>query len=361
MSKTRSIPSLDGLRALSVVAVILFHTPALVAFHWLTPFRNGGLGVTCFFVISGLLITKLLLNEIDATGGVNLTTFYVRRSFRIFPPFYAYLLVVGVLVLLHVAHIDLKSYLYSAAYLRNYAPHPTVELLAHTWSLSLEEQFYLVWPACLFFFTPRTCLRIAAAAILISPVSRVLTYALVPSMRDHINMMLHTRLDAIMVGAFLTLAIHQGAYTRLLKVLAKPLCLVPVALYFLVQPALDARFKGSFSLTAGFSLDAIGCGIVILFATTTPDSWLGRILNLRWLRHLGIISYSLYLWQQIFTGEHTFLFPLNLLAVLACAEASFFLIERPSLRWRNHLMRSRESLPDAAEREDTLAATKAAA
>ena len=210
MSKGRSIPSLDGLRALAVLAVVFAHSnsPLWVRFPWLEPVRNGGLGVTCFFVISGLLITKLLLNELDTDRRISMGRFYARRFFRIFPPFYVYLAVVGILSLIHFAPVDLKSFLYAAAYLRNYAVHPFVLVLEHTWSLSLEEQFYLLWPACLFFFRPRTCLWIALGAIVISPVLRVGTYALVPTMRDHINMMLHTRLDAIMVGAFVSLAQH---------------------------------------------------------------------------------------------------------------------------------------------------------
>ena len=354
MSQARSIPSLDGLRALAVLSVILYHCESLDHIAWLLPFRNGGLGVTCFFVISGLLITKLLLAELQKYGRIDLLRFYLRRAFRIFPPFYLYLLTVLVLGLLHKTSFNIRSFLYAALYLRNYAPHPDVLLLSHTWSLALEEQFYLLWPACLFFFSPRTCLRLAAAAILASPLLRVLTYALVPSMRDHINFMLHTRLDAIMVGAFLALAQHLGAFEKPLAALAKPIWLLPAALYFLVQPALTNRFAGAFSLPLGFSLDALACGVVILSATTLPNSALGRALNLRWLRHLGIISYSLYLWQQLFTGPHSLRFPLNLFPILLAAQASYWLIERPSLTLRNRLLSPRQSFPDPIEREDLL-------
>ena len=356
MARTRSIPSLDGLRALAVVSVIFYHceTPWLSSHSWLRPLQNGTLGVTCFLVISGLLITKLLLIELDENGKIDLGRFYIRRSFRIFPPFYAYLLVVGLLGLVHVAPVDVKSFLYSAAYLRNYAPHPNVMLLGHTWSLALEEQFYLLWPACLFLFSPRKCLRIALAAILLSPAIRIATYLLVPSMRDHINFMLHTRMDSIMVGALLALAQHQGAYKRVLAVLCRPIWLIPVAFYFLAQPALVEHYKGIFTLSLGFSLDALGCGIVILYVTNVPGSLPGRLLNRPWLRHLGIISYSLYLWQQMFTGGNTFLFPLNLVVVFACAECSYWLIERPSLRLRNRLMGKQENLPDAVQREDMI-------
>ena len=353
MSNNRSIPSLDGLRALSVMLVIFMHSTAPFSGGWrvFEPLRNAGLGVTFFFVISGLLITKLLLNEIDTSGTVSLGSFYARRSFRIFPPFYVFLLVIGVLSLLHIEQVGWKSFLYAAAYLWNYAPHAQVEILDHTWSLSLEEQFYLLWPACLFFFKPRTCLRIAGWATLLSPLLRVATYALVPSMRDHIDRMLHTRLDAIMVGAFLALAQHQRVFQRLLALLARPICLLPALLYFLAQPFLVARFKGAFILPLGFSLDAITCGVVLLFATQSPQSLFGRALNLPWLRHIGIISYSLYLWQQLFTGHNTRLFPLNLIPIVLCAEASYWLIEKPSFRLRNRFMRKRAPVAKVVEVE----------
>ncbi len=355
MSSARSIPSLDGLRALAVTSVVLFHceTPILSSAHWLQPFRNGALGVTCFFVLSGFLITKLLLNELDRFGKVDLWRFYFRRACRIFPPYYAYLLVVGLLCLLHLTQIDLSSFLYAVFYARNYAPHPTVELLGHVWSLCLEEQFYLVWPACLVLFRPRICLRIAALAILLSPVLRVLTYILVPSMRDHINLMLHTRLDSIMAGAFISLAQHQGTYKRLLAFFSRTAWLLPIGFYFLVQPLLESRYKGSFTLVFGDSLDSIACGVVLLCVTTVPGCWLGRLLNLKSMRHLGIISYSLYLWQQLFTGANTF-FPLNLVVIFLCAECSYWLIERPSLKLRNVLLHPGNNLPDAVAREDML-------
>jgi peptidoglycan/LPS O-acetylase OafA/YrhL len=341
MSRDRSIPSLDGLRALAVMSVIFSHSSSnlWVSLSWLKPIRNAGLGVTCFFVISGLLITKLILNELDITGTISIRSFYARRFFRIFPPFYVYLLVVGLLALFHVVPCDLKSFVYAAVYVRNYAPHPFVLLLGHTWSLSLEEQFYLMWPAFLFFFSPRTCLKIAGVAILLSPLLRIATYALVPSMRDHINLMLHTRLDAIMVGAFISLAQHQKVFTRTLAFISKPACLIPAGAYFVAQPFLDARYQGAFTLPFGFLLDALMCGVVILFATSAPRSVLGRMLNVAWLRHLGVISYGIYLWQQMFTAKYTILFPLNLVPILLCAEASYWLIEKPSLRLKNRLIR----------------------
>jgi len=146
-STSRSIPSLDGLRAASVAVVIVGHSLAYLhgeanRFPYLQLSELGQSGVDAFFVISGFLITYLLLKEKDATGTISLRNFYFRRFFRIFPPFYAYLAVVGILWVAGLARQDVRAFLSAATYTWNYAPHATSWLLAHTWSLSLEEQFY---------------------------------------------------------------------------------------------------------------------------------------------------------------------------------------------------------------------------
>src|SRR5580692_5390144 len=122
MQENRSIPSLDGLRALSVIAVILGHSQS--AFLDRIPgnasFRNGMQGVSVFFVISGFLITHLLVKELRRDGQINLKRFYLRRTFRIFPPFYFYLLVIAALVLLHQVYVSPISMLVAATYTWNY-------------------------------------------------------------------------------------------------------------------------------------------------------------------------------------------------------------------------------------------------
>src|SRR5579864_8938940 len=177
---SRSIPSLDGLRAFSVALVILAHSLAylplrggqypLLQVAWL-----GQSGVDIFFVISGFLITYLLLKEHDASGTIRLKNFYFRRFFRIFPPFYAFLAVVGLLWVFHAVPLDLRSFVNAATYTSNYRG-VFGWVLAHTWSLSLEEQFYLLWPPCLVLFGRRNSTFLAVGVILVSPAVRVLQH-----------------------------------------------------------------------------------------------------------------------------------------------------------------------------------------
>ena len=117
-------------------------------------------GVQTFFVISGFLITHILLKELNATGTISLKRFYFRRAFRIFPPFYAYLAVAAALTLTGVFVGHLRAFIVAGTYLSNYMGGGS-ELLEHTWSLSLEEQFYPGWPAALLLLGARKSTKLA--------------------------------------------------------------------------------------------------------------------------------------------------------------------------------------------------------
>ena len=157
---------MDGLRAISVLMVILGHSvwPGRTG-KFFASIRQGSLGVAIFFVISGFLITHLLLKELNRTETISLKRFYVHRAFRILPPFYVFLAVVGVRSLLHIEPVSLSNFACAGLYVWNYNLHFSDWILGHLWSLSLEEQFYLLWPLCLVFFSKRSCLRIACVLI----------------------------------------------------------------------------------------------------------------------------------------------------------------------------------------------------
>lgn len=345
--RPRSIPSLDGLRAISVLLVILGHSESAwlsrIPGNWI--FRDGELGVSVFFVISGFLITHLLLKELTREQTIALGRFYLRRSFRIFPPFYVFLLVVAVLgPMLHRVDATPRGLLVAATYTWNYfwafVRAPEMWSLGHTWSLSLEEQFYLFWPLCMKSFSKKTNLRIAAAAVLLAPLSRVITYFAWPQARGQVSIMLHTRVDTIMMGCLLALAIHLKVGERWMA-RARHTAAVVVAIVFLlvVNPLGEMRWRGLYSMTIGLTLMAVAIAVLLLYAVFRHESMLGQFLNWRVLRHIGVISYSLYLWQQIFSGPYTGRFPLNLVWIIACAELSFWLVEKPSFRLRDAVER----------------------
>jgi peptidoglycan/LPS O-acetylase OafA/YrhL len=154
----RLLPSLDGLRAVSILLVILghgvgtgksqldLHSPVLEKLF----FSHSAIGVRTFFIISGFLITTLLLREKSNFGYISLPAFYTRRCLRILPAFFFYLLVIVVLDRTGFVQLPAGNLLYAVTYTMNFNPNP-YWYTGHFWSLSVEEQFYLLWPLALTF------------------------------------------------------------------------------------------------------------------------------------------------------------------------------------------------------------------
>ena len=158
------LPALDGVRALAVLLVMLSHSlwrfPETAP--WLPWLAQGALGVQLFFVLSGYLITTLLLRERDRTGRISLSSFYMRRARRILPAFLAYVAVIALLQALGLLNIPLRYYAYVLSQTWNYQVlwNPSVDptghwYFGHYWSLALEEQFYLLWPLLLIMVSTR--------------------------------------------------------------------------------------------------------------------------------------------------------------------------------------------------------------
>src|SRR6185312_8428674 len=146
MTESRKhLPALDGIRALAVFVVILYHSGAVTNIP-------GDLGVSAFFVLSGFLITWLLIKELDKTGAISLRDFYKRRTLRIFPAYYAFVILslIGDALLHHYWSwgIIVAAFTYTVNYYNAFLGHPTTSV-AHAWSLAVEEQFYLLWPILL--------------------------------------------------------------------------------------------------------------------------------------------------------------------------------------------------------------------
>lgn len=345
----RNIPSLDGLRAISVSLVILAHVNgelaqrAPIVPYWVYVFW-GTVGVQMFFIISGFLITHLLMKELNATGRISLKHFYFRRAFRIFPPFYAYLAVAFIATVLGVFPGELKSFVIAASYTWNYLGRGS-ELLLHTWSLSLEEQFYLLWPLALIKLGTERSLRLAVWVILLSPFSRIATYFLWPSHRAGLIGMLHTGLDSIMFGCLLALVWRSDRFNQFIRPFIRGWVAALAAIFVLIiNPIVGQYLRGSYDFTVGLSLGALCLFLILIYAIRAPASPFGWLLNTRVLRHLGVISYGIYLWQEMMTRFHH-IFPWSVPATLACAEISYWVIERPSFRLRDRLERTLKNKP----------------
>ncbi len=353
------IPSLDGLRTLSIFLVLAVHTiqhlnlTHHVSLAWYAIF-DGGTGVFIFFVISGYLITSLLLNEHQKRGSISMRGFYLRRAMRILPPLYAYvavLLLLGWAGRLAIYHLDIVSALF---FFHNYAPS-RMWSLEHFWSLSIEEQFYFFWPVLLLYCLRKPGLagriaasRIALAVIVVSPVIRVLSFQSTnPYIHDGAGF--HMRADSLMYGCVLALLQGTPTFERVYS-FATRVWWIPPAIIFL-SDCIGARFQNYWQFPFGYTICGAAIAFFLLWCVRNPASAVGRILNARPIVHLGVLSYSIYLWQTLFLHHDNVtifgstlhlltVFPFNWLAILVVAEMSFHLVEQPSLLLRNHAIRS---------------------
>ncbi|WP_433965693.1 acyltransferase family protein [Tunturiibacter gelidiferens] len=344
----RRIPGLDGLRALSAVGVALRHLGVLPI---------GWIGVQVFYVLSGFLITGILLSSKDeiASFSERLKHFYARRSLRILPLYFAYLFFVFVASYLNSEFRDQRALLWSLAtytYNIHRVLHPTdaFSLCTHLWSLSIEEQFYFGWPFIVFFMSTKHFRIFAMTVVALSPLLRA---TLVLTSHDpHLDAYFLTpyQLDGFAAGAVLsTLSISQ------LMVLRKPFAVVLAAAvacsllwnaHILWFGLLWLMPNGHASWTWGYTLiDLLAAAMIIECICGAP---LVSILEWTPLRYLGRISYGFYVWHaaSIILFVHIFhrlrliswLQPGGLLLMLGflafntlISTLSFRLLERPSI------------------------------
>ena len=314
----KRIPSLDGLRAISIALVLAGHWAEL-RYHSDVAGAFANLGVRIFFIISGYLITSLLLREHGKTSTISLREFYVRRAYRILPAAMAFMLPVFVIFWRELRWYHMVA---AALYVANFDyAHPW--FLGHLWSLSVEEQFYFLWPGVLRRWY-RHRVTILAGVIAFAPLYRVVCHFL--GLHGRADETFPAVADVLAIGCLL--AIFK---TRLPKVkrawalmMLLPVVLVPVYVGVL-------RFHITAVLLFGlWPLMHVSIAGLLLHAVERPY-W---ILNVQPVVWLGKISYSLYLWQQLFVfGTHYRPWYLVFLAV-ALASASYCLVEQPMLRMR---------------------------
>jgi peptidoglycan/LPS O-acetylase OafA/YrhL len=350
------IPSLDGLRAVSIALVVGYHvlnaqTQIQLHHDYEGPWRHlfsGGLGVSIFFVISGFLITYLLLREMEKTKTISLIDFYIRRTFRIWPAFFFYLGIIVALHAMNVIGIARRDVVAAGLFVFNYVPRVGNPLVGHTWSLAVEEQFYLFWPLLLLWFGSRRGTGIALMFVLLCPVVRFLEVLLLPGNSMFIVRMwemTHTRLDTLMFGCLVALTVEkQSVQLAIQRCFAIGLQWAAVLWIFFGWWVL-LFLPSSVRLGIGDSLQGASIILLVVWLIWNAQGRVGRFFNSRLMVHLGAISYSLYLWNTIFcvpqnktwTGE----FPANVLCSIAMAEFSYFLIEQPFLRARSRFFSKR--------------------
>jgi peptidoglycan/LPS O-acetylase OafA/YrhL len=333
------IPSLDGLRAVSIVAVILGHLTGTGGFpRGITPILVNDyvdvaeLGVRVFFVISGYLITRLLLGEEERNGRASLPQFYLRRALRILPAYLAYVGVVAGLTAAGLAAVGRIDVLHALTFTINYVHRPPAWPVAHLWSLAVEEQFYLLWPLVLVWGGRRRATTVAVTVLWMVPLIRFAT------MLDHQAVRtFHTTADALALGCLMALCADRLGASRRWGRLADAWWLAPG---LLAASAAAGALQNDVTLLTQDALANFACAALVLFCVRRPHTLAGRALNVRPVMFVGTLSYSLYLWQQLFVDRYGSLsnaFPMNVGLAVAWALISYYGVERPFLALRRRL------------------------
>ena len=345
------IPTLDGWRALSIGLVLMSHSPVSCTvpvlgalLHSLNSF--GGIGVEVFFGISGLLICSKLLEEESRCGQISVKGFYVRRFFRILPAALFYLLVVAILGAFQVIPLLTIDWFGSLFFFRNYlmlleylqhSPLAMHWYTGHFWSLSMEEHFYLVLPAILVSFKRVRLWVLGGLALAVALWRSVLAHLMHSNYQ--FTFRTDTHVDALLIPAMIALALYPFMRNKAAKRYI-PAWSFPV---FIGMQILLLTAKIPFSWT----LRAVLIPLLILSTALHPNAIPGSILESKPVRWIGWISYSLYLWQQLFFGAN-FVgsppgiaalreWPINLVALMVCATFSYYIVEKPFVRLGHQL------------------------
>lgn len=347
------LPSLDGLRCIAVLLVILSHSWSLLLEngHGQVTSVNaslfirawGRLGVGLFFALSGFLITHLLCREQQTTGQISMRNFYVRRGLRILPPFVLYVLTIVALTYLAVLEIAPERLWIAGCFLQNYFPGEATGdqvFLGHLWTLAAEEQFYLLWPAAFFFLGPKRLRTVGLVLVLMAPLLRVVHYFALPDLRTQLTAHFHGMYDRFLWGCLA--AVWHDRIRELLKrtCAGSPyMFCTAVAYYFVGTPILELKLGGAFNSVIGIPLMAICATYIVFWSCEMHQLWPGKLLNWSPLRTIGLMSYSIYLWQGLFTfGGKNWAspnVPVLLLGTFGGGALSYFLAELPMARLRS--------------------------
>lgn len=346
------IKSLDGVRGIAVFFVLLLHTSQSL-------FRGGWVGVDLFFVLSGYLISTLLINEYKKYGDISFINFYARRGLRLIPA-----LIIGVLLANLLWDYSRESFWFGAGnqstatfaalfYFTNLLNLNLTGNLAHVWSLSIEEHFYFIWPFLMLFFILKQSFKVqlilvSTLIILVTAFRLYLSVEPITLLDGHILLDPYrfslARFDTIMFGALLAIIMSEKKYQEARLSKNASIIIGVSCLIFLTGVLLKLNLDGSVMKMGGFFLINIVCMMAVLTALKNPQTFL---LNNKIARWLGTRSYGIYVFHiPIFFAVDQFMANSNTQNIymeigmkyflsLGFAGASFALIEVPVLRLKS--------------------------
>ncbi len=300
------VPSLDGLRGVAVAAVVVYHL-------WPDALPGGFIGVDVFFVLSGFLLTSLLVREVDANGTIRVGQFFIRRTRRLLPAMLLLLTTLAIYAAVWANTVELErlrrhglaALLYVATWLfisdgTTYTDVVTgASPLRHVWSLSIEEQFYVILAGAIALAAALTATRgttrrcVIVGSVVLGTVSALwmIILSINGSSVDRLYFGADTRAQALLIGAALGATLRGVPVAGSRRTSAAALLSVAV----LIVVSATASESSTWMYRGGFALTALAAGMVIVGAPATP--WIRQALEWRPLRLLGIISYGVYLWH----------------------------------------------------------------
>lgn len=328
------IRGLDGVRAICAWAVVGIHLNMVP--HLPAPLRNLVEPVSVFFVLSGFLITSNLLREQQETSSISLLRFWRNRAVRIFPVYFAFLTVIAIEMHTHWlgwARVTGQHFTYAASYVSNFLPRPNYSgHLGATWSLAVEEHFYLVWPVLLVLVWRW---RVHAAALIL--VACVAARIFIVSTSDEVMTLRWTipAADALLIGCLLAFIHQRRTRFPVQKVSSRTHAAAGLTLCAASMLIVASRAVQAVQKTALF----IGFALLLGWIVDNQESVAVGILDWKPLRFFGTVSYGIYVWQAIWisTGPADQLhwpqkFPQAIPIIAATAIASYYVIERPFMR-----------------------------
>lgn len=347
--------ALDILRGIAILLVLLFHySPSKVM-------EGGRSGVDLFFVLSGYLIAGLLFVEYRKSGKINMLRFWVRRGLKIYPPFYVLMAFTAAYWFVTKGHESEKMF-GEIFFVQNYFPR----IWGHTWSLAVEQHFYLILPILIFLlirkpvrksnpFSEIPCVFLCLAVLCLG--MRILDHSMgIPAERIHIET--HLRVDSLFAGV--ALAYYRHYRPELFARAARKPLWIPGLI--LIAPAFVLSSESAFMCTVGLTLLYVGYGCILVWAVDRPPS---RAATARALSLVGYYSYSIYLWQLpvgtlLFRGRMNLAFFLEgILTSIAFGVAMAQLVEIPNLRLREKLFPGHEPGKKIAPYKPASVATEA--
>jgi len=350
-------PALDGLRGVAILLVVFVHN-----FWFVNYFMFGWLGVDLFFVLSGFLITDILLHTLNNPSF--LKNFYFRRILRIFP-IYFLLLIICFLILpqLHFLHLEIDYYTSNQFWFWTYIQNWLFifkelkgdRILLHTWSLAVEEQFYLVWPiAIILIKKPKKLLAVATVVLIATGISRYVVWHMKIEDFAYVSLYTFTRIDGLCIGCMLSLLMRINPEFLKKYTAAIVLLMAGINFGFYIINTQNANTLPYLAI-AGYTTFAVLFGLLVHEVVTGDTKIINRLLDISILKFFGKISYGLYVFHwpinivlfeylknkivEILQVELTYAQALSGIIVTVIAiivsVLSFQYIEKPFLRLKN--------------------------